>query len=198
MTDNRALMISIHTPLAGRDRRQRRRSSFGTHFNPHAPCGARRYTGQRYLCDSYFNPHAPCGARHQIPVDGLQGFSNFNPHAPCGARPRAVAEGVDLLLFQSTRPLRGATQVGAKMKHNNQISIHTPLAGRDYALCCFHGYEMISIHAPLAGRDQGLRVKIATVDISIHAPLAGRDSAARLLRLAYRSFQSTRPLRGAT
>ena len=78
------------------------------------------------------------------------------------------------------------------------ISIHAPLAGRDYHSfpefpCCAHfnpraprgarfhfdifanAANVISIHAPLAGRDcmeLGLADRYA---ISIHAPLAGRD-----------------------
>ena len=35
------------------------------------------------------------------------------------------------------------------------ISIHAPLAGRDYEYCVQNVRVIISIHAPLAGRDTG-------------------------------------------
>ena len=101
--------------------------------------------------------------------------------------------------FQSTRPLRGATEIDDGDPIFRNISIHAPLAGRDdvsvwqgkidwkfqstrplrgatqvYPVVQHGG--PISIHAPLAGRDdfQDAAVLMAD-DISIHAPLAGRD-----------------------
>ena len=100
------------------------------------------------------------------------------------------------------------------------ISIHAPLAGRDYAKSGGRAVCGISIHAPLAGRDSDPWSCSARTPISIHAPLAGRDTlspgtalpradfnprapcGARLSQLpqvrSCRKFQSTRPLRGAT
>ena len=34
--------------------------------------------------------------------------------------------------FQSTRPLRGATDIQIMQPHEVEISIHAPLTGRDY------------------------------------------------------------------
>ena len=82
------------------------------HFNPRAPCGARRacviLSSPSFLD---FNPRAPCGARLSgdfsdawekiISIHGLRvepdpagrkrlcRRENFNPRAPCGARPEA-------------------------------------------------------------------------------------------------------------
>ena len=56
----------------------------------------------------------------------------------------------------------------------------------------------ISIHAPLAGRDTAYCPLVLVVGISIHAPLAGRDGKRYNRSIAGESFQSTRPLRGAT
>ena len=33
----------------------------------------------------------------------------FNPRAPCGARPQVLLDMMQRTIFQSTRPLRGAT-----------------------------------------------------------------------------------------
>ncbi len=56
----------------------------------------------------------------------------------------------------------------------------------------------ISIHAPLAGRDLCVVLPVIEHLISIHAPLAGRDRASATFHHWRSSFQSTRPLRGAT
>ena len=101
---------------------------------------------------------------------------HFNPRAPCGARLSVHSEDFRPIIFQSTRPLRGATVWCNFLLTVMDISIHAPLAGRDgkYVRC---GAVLvnISIHAPLAGRDGGLTMADYIERISIHAPLAGRD-----------------------
>ena len=102
-------------------------------------------------------------------------------------------------LFQSTLPMRGATNGVRTMGNPIRISIHAPHAGSDFH--CFAGRNgwQISIHAPHAGSDMRLRFpciprcyfnprspcgeRLPTVDlssfldgISIHAPHAGSDS----------------------
>ena len=125
--------------------------------------------------------------------------------------------------FQSTHPLRGATDRVCKRGACGSISIHAPLAGcdanRQTALCSFaqnfnprtpcgvrrerrpdvYTDTAISIHAPLAGCDcrEKWSLKPRT-SISIHAPLAGCDHPINLLRVDNIIFQSTHPLRGAT
>ncbi|EFR40816.1 hypothetical protein HMPREF9162_2208 [Selenomonas sp. oral taxon 137 str. F0430] len=120
--------------------------------------------------------HAPRAGRDRRPKQQPCAAAGFNPRAPCGAR-RTVNFSVALhLLFQSTRPVRGAT---AKE------------VGRP-----FHGF--VSIHAPRAGRDarqQGL--PSGGIRFNPRAPCGARldDGEAKLY--AY-TFQSTRPVRGAT
>ena len=102
-----------------------------TDFNPRTPCGAR-------LCISTgpdpraadFNPRAPCGARrHRAAARWLS--RNFNPRAPCGARRGELTEDKDIELFQSTRPVWGATGSGRGDNPHRDISIHAPRVGRD-------------------------------------------------------------------
>ena len=123
-------------------------------------------------------------------------------------------------LFQSTRPLRGATDGHCRPDCVVEISIHAPLAGRDGPRHKIYTGFGISIHAPLAGRDRVRLPGRGVGAISIHAPLAGRDCCgmyvvalnqhfnprapcgarpirSRRTRPRWR-FQSTRPLRGAT
>ena len=104
------MFISIHAPLAGRD------------LFP--------------LCQTilvcYFNPRAPCGARPSPPA-GPQTFSApISIHAPLAGRDLLYPDAKDTKsLFQSTRPLRGATLHGRLLPRTLVISIHAPLAGRD-------------------------------------------------------------------
>ena len=134
-------LISIHAPHAGRDghaglflRRQK-------HFNPRAPCGARPNASPFRFFATYFNPRAPCGARLSMvnasflcygisihaPHAGRDGRIrvrclsdlHFNPRAPCGARRCVLLSKFRSFIFQSTRPMRGAT---AKVY---KITLHT-------------------------------------------------------------------------
>ena len=168
-----------------------------------------------------FNPRAPCGARpgsEQAP-----GFENcISIHAPRAGRdiPQTMA-GMSPAIFQSTRPVRGATGERSHEPGQGHISIHAPRAGRDHLEGNRPEGWTISIHAPRAGCDkltglvqgsniifQSTRpVRGATpifprcgVDrlISIHAPRAGRDAMFGNMQTESTLFQSTRPVRGAT
>ena len=88
----RRVLISIHAPHAGRDRRCHRLRAYTKHFNPRAPCGARRGLTVLSVRLMYFNPRAPCGARLIA--------SKWPTTAPA---------------FQSTRPMRGATTARCSM-----------------------------------------------------------------------------------
>ena len=97
--------------------------------------------------------HAPRAGR-----DGEGGASggeseDFNPRAPCGARLSVSGSTRKPLIFQSTRPVRGATIGNYDPPITQYISIHAPRAGRDFLLCNSVLADFISIHAPRAGRD---------------------------------------------
>ena len=101
---------------------------------------------------------------------------DFNPRAPCGAR-RSGGCGKGLrTIFQSTRPMRGATQTRA----TEELRIYyfnprAPCGARLIDQLEFEKYSTISIHAPHAGRDPFLKRENDADHISIHAPHAGRD-----------------------
>ena len=73
--------------------------------------------------------------------------------------PHAGRDELDRVLqfteaFQSTRPMRGATDFEHPAIYREQISIHAPHAGRDYGYGDgVKSFNRISIHAPHAGRD---------------------------------------------
>ena len=82
----------------------------------------------------------------------------------------------DEVIFQSTRPMRDATNKKNFGYFNINISIHASHVGRDRRQAYHDTEQEISIHAPHAGRDD--------------SP-AGDCSSISL-------FQSTRPMRDAT
>ena len=79
--------ISIHAPLAGRDHYTHTDIDFLSKISIHAPLAGR---------DHYYNM-----LRSEL--------SYFNPRAPCGARLFRASPARAARVFQSTRPLRGAT-----------------------------------------------------------------------------------------
>ena len=101
-------------------------------------------------------------------------------------------------LFQSTRPVRGATALLSANGFTVQISIHAPRAGRDHGGADQVRPGAISIHAPRAGRDSSSGSSSASrSNFNPRAPCGARplDAAEEKLRM---TFQSTRPVRGAT
>ena len=146
-------VISIHTPLAGSDRKTN--------------------MWYKYKVISIHTPLA--GSDERIPSQWRTG-RDFNPHSPCGERPQHLVSDLRFLLFQSTLPLRGATPTISDSHMASVISIHTPLAGSDQHRA--DGVDdgvAISIHTPLAGSDYCLESRTECAPISIHTPLAGSD-----------------------
>ena len=144
--------ISIHTPLAGSDAALRKcwRSLI---FQSTLPLrGATRPDNWTIWPTGYFNPHSPCGerrghARHQ------RHPRHFNPHSPCGERQEDLENFRQLLEFQSTLPLRGATGHCHTLLSGHAISIHTPLAGSDQTpKAKRHDHQDFNPHSPCGER----------------------------------------------
>ena len=170
------------------------------YFNPRAPCGARPAAVRTPAVSGGISIHAPLAGRDE---DDMVRYNTIeiSIHAPLAGRDDSGSLRTNNgALFQSTRPLRGATARARRPGATAPISIHAPLAGRDLILPKTAACRVISIHAPLAGRDEanafamanGLvfqsthPLRGATPDhhepacpppISIHAPLAGCDSS---------------------
>ena len=77
-----------------------------------------------------FNSHASCEVRQSI-YRRQKTFLNFNSHASCEARLYAAQNAKNIIAFQLTRLLRGATNTGNGFADTLLISTHTPLARRD-------------------------------------------------------------------
>ena len=123
-------------------------------------------------------------------------------HAPRAGRDREMVaiRAYVHCIFQSTRPVRGATcsclilspktlnfnpraPCGARLKRlpahstNQTISIHAPRAGRDNMTDEQYRHLVISIHAPRAGRDQyRLAAQVSRQNFNPRAPCGARLS----------------------
>ena len=123
------------------------------YFNPHSPCGERHPSrlrrgfpsgfqstlpmrgatienGRRFesLEISIHTPHAGSDEKAQ---SGGRSCQDFNPHSPCGERLQGNIDRMLAKLFQSTLPMRGATECLRRAWKAAKISIHTPHAGSD-------------------------------------------------------------------
>ena len=143
-------------------------------------------------------------------------------HAPLAGRDLRVVKGYNMTYkFQSTRPLRGATVVALPLAGSWRFQSTRPLRGATLMAPVENVVETnfnprapcgarrrlyprgpvavsISIHAPLAGRDlMRIRIDRITDHFNPRAPCGARRQSGRPLR-TWTTFQSTRPLRGAT
>ena len=173
---NHAKKISIHAPRAGRDTARLPPICSASNFNPRAPCGARRRPA----------PKAPKQTRH------------FNPRAPCGARPSFITPSSQQSLFQSTRPVRGATRTqGRRFPCSTHFNPRAPCGARQILNAISKNLFDFNPRAPCGAR-LAASVDVSSIDeFQSTRPVRGatRLGAGTVL---VKEFQSTRPVRGAT
>ena len=168
--------ISIHAPLAGCDCSAMRAHTGSAIFQSTHPLRGATLTAARDRALRRISIHAPLAG---CDMDGrrLDGRRvHFNPRTPCGVRPQTPSFFRHPPAFQSTHPLRGATNVSAAQGQVFSISIHAPLAGCD--------------------RD-GEPVQKRSNYFNPRTPCGVRPSTC-CAPGANSKFQSTHPLRGAT
>ena len=214
-------MISIHAPLTGSDRqRSILRQKIACHFNPRSPYGERpswklcktqkckfqstlplrgATATQVGACTHMFiSIHAPLTGSDQLPHWHQLLDLYFNPRSPYGERLANKQENTNKYRFQSTLPLRGATNIIFNDLKDITISIHAPLTGSDgsvpdllgslinfnprspygerrYGAECALGRKEFQSTLPLRGATAIIFPILHFVAISIHAPLTGSD-----------------------
>ena len=143
--------------------------------------------------------HAPlAGCDPATPMFSAPAW-DFNPRTPCGVRRAKYAVVPSSPKFQSTHPLRGATEADEDEVLDLRISIHAPLAGCDSG----RGYLILrrgrfqSTH-PLRGATEGeAPPEEVQRDFNPRTPCGVRQSFFDYFLEKF-TFQSTHPLRGAT
>ena len=173
---DRCIVISTHTPHAGRD---------GCFI-------------VLVFVDRNFYSHAPCGARRGVCLGVNASSADFYSHAPCGARRTSKCPRLKQLIFLLTRPMRGATWKRSTGCRSRCISTHTPHAGRDHR--SHRGHRKMRhfySHAPCGARPDSRRNWKQHWRFLLTRPMRG---ATRLTspRWKHQQFLLTRPMRGAT
>ena len=194
-----AMTVSIHAPRAGSDGLGTGATNLLARFNPRSPCGERHARfchpfGRDWFqstlpvrgatcCRRYpvhyssVSIHAPrAGSDKEATILYSEGAC-FNPRSPCGERLPTLRGDYTLYGFQSTLPVRGATQHHMNHFGNWSVSIHAPRAGSDIFILSSPQLLRVSIHAPRAGSDKEEKCMYTTTTVSIHAPRAGSDIA---------------------
>ena len=126
------ITISIHAPHAGRDI-----PVIKQYFGANAFQSTRPMRGATVEGDTdedaliHFNPRAPCGARRVVSPKATVDIT-FQSTRPMRGATNEWDYADGWVLFQSTRPMRGATRYADGHYAINQISIHAPHAGRDF------------------------------------------------------------------
>ena len=106
-------------------------------------------------------------------VDTKVTISIHAAHAGCDLRFDNFA--LASLVFQSTQPMRAATEAAYEKVKKESISIHAAHAGCDKLHQKVYYIITISIHAAHAGCDLKRRLDNMIAKISIHAAHAGCD-----------------------
>ena len=97
--------------------------------------------------------HAPRAGSDRGGQHPAQAGAGFNPRPPCGER-RANGRGPDFAhQFQSTPPVRGATERLCRFGCRQEFQSTPPVRGATFASLRSSDFSTVSIHAPRAGSD---------------------------------------------
>ena len=185
-------------------------------FNPRAPCGARReqlglivgrleFQSTRPMrgatvksvaagLPNIVSIHAPHAGRDQQMMRSRRRLLCFNPRAPCGARPAWTSAQTDHCLFQSTRPVWGATNHAIDAVRYGTVSIHAPRVGRDVVFPeALPPPNKFQSTRPVWGATEDWEAGRGEKRVSIHAPRVGRDSRPQSKRSATTCFNPRAP-----
>ena len=170
-------------------------------FNPRAPCGARR--PQRGIASppAGISIHAPHTGRDYDIQFGPRGAVVFQSTRPIrGATPTARKACIKPLSFQSTRPIRGATgHADCGRTHQAPISIHAPHTGRDERLAMLiTGIGQFQSTRPIRGATSCRYASLMPTVFQSTRPIRGATLSSAPIAVTSVVFQSTRPIRGAT
>ena len=171
------LLFQSTRPMRGATARRKAYEHKGKNFNPRAPCGARRRRFPACLGGVDISIHAPHAGRDGCSSSARTCWTNFNPRAPCGARRSRFSVAFPTETHFNPRAPCGARRARGSLRRGAiNISIHAPHAGRDEInAAVMRSPPYFNPRAPCGARP------VWCVYVDIHC-----------------TFQSTRPMRGAT
>ena len=129
-------------------------------FQSTRPVRGATHTHGRRALRRLVSIHAPRAGRDTYARTTRPTAFGFNPRAPCGARPSVGAVTIPPFAFQSTRPVRGATNYSTREEGAPQcFNPRAPCGARPIIAHVRKERHNVSIHAPRAGRDLYNHVK---------------------------------------
>ena len=169
-------VVSTHAPRAGRDSWCSPARPVCILFQPTRPVRGATYQAWIENNPDKVSTHAPRAGRDKRVRSLSLPPRSFNPRAPCGARLVDAGMSDAWIMFQPTRPVRGATVHAVNIKVVLQVSTHAPRAGRDFGSPIQISISVrVSTHAPRAGRDVPVGVPSAlSTGFNPRAPCGAR------------------------
>ena len=167
--------ISIHAPLAGCDRLS---CGFGSirSISIHAPLAGCDPAPVADPLVDFISIHAPLAGCDKKSLYSIGTLCYFNPRTPCGVRLRKRDARSLGFQFQSTHPLRGATEIPYSKATVIEFQSTHPLRGATVKMEVYHvGNSDFNPRTPCGVRPACVRNPRFALGISIHAPLAGCD-----------------------
>ena len=122
--------ISIHAPRGGTDLEVLQIGLFGVQFQSTLPVGGATSPYIACLWAKTISIHAPRGGSDAADAsESSEAAGHFNPRSPWGERPNYVALPTISILFQSTLPVGGATNMWAIIAHLILFQSTLPVGG---------------------------------------------------------------------
>ncbi len=141
--------------------------------------------------------HAPhAGRDHSFPA-AAPPHGCFNPRAPCGARLAFSIGYFPFPVFQSTRPMRGATAGALIGPWQTAFQSTRPMRGATFHLVQVGACGLFQSTRPMRGATSCLSTVFRYTWFQSTRPMRGATFLQRVLTVS-EQFQSTRPMRGAT
>ena len=215
-----AIVVSIHAPRVGRDMISDFLLQRDSCFNPRAPCGARPTTRLTRCATARFQSTRPVwGATRKSSGAGRDGKVSI--HAPRVGRDfctmfTVIKQGVSIHAPRVGRDTKATTETAVQIGFNPRA----PCGARQFFQKHYRHQISFNPRAPCGARPELTEIRAFGPIVSIHAPRVGRDTADRAARRygarfnprapcgarqllsssspSMGSFQSTRPVWGAT
>ncbi len=118
----------------------------------------------------------------------LDGQSCFNPRSQEGSDANDISLPVPPPVFQSTLPMKGATQLHPPNNQTVNVSIHAPNEGSDFVAEQAANLMKFQSTLPMKGATRANRLHRGCCLVSIHAPNEGSDQYARLVEVTAERF----------
>ena len=215
--------ISIHVPLAGHDTARSAFRNLRSTISIHVPLAGHDIRQSRIEPVVFFiSIHVPLAGHDRNSCLAPRPANNFNPRAPCGARPSGGGDSRRQIVFQSTCPLRGTTQLVEYWLLQSAFQSTCPLRGTTrsasrrrmprspfQSTCPLRGTtpkcsrramiaRLFQSTCPLRGTTRhAVHARAGLYHFNPRAPCGARPTPLLIICLAI-SFQSTCPLRGTT